>query len=87
MTIDLKSLVRSMPDYPKPGIIFRDITSLIEDSEGFRESVEQLASAHRGIGHYQGGGDRGAGVHIRRGGRDRAGRGVCARAQGGEVTR
>ncbi len=50
MTIDLKSLVRSMPDYPKPGIIFRDITSLIEDSDGFRESVEQLASAHRGIG-------------------------------------
>ena len=48
MPIDLKALVRSIPDYPKPGIIFRDITSLIEDSEGFRESCERLAEAHRG---------------------------------------
>lgn len=50
MTVDLKKLVRSIPDYPKPGIIFRDITSLIEDSEGFRESVEQLAAPHRASG-------------------------------------
>ena len=50
MTIDLKALVRSIPDYPKPGIIFRDITSLIEDSDGFRESCERLANAHRGKG-------------------------------------
>lgn len=50
MTLDLKSLVRSIPDYPKPGIIFRDITSLIEDSEGFRECVERLAAAHRDKG-------------------------------------
>lgn len=50
MPIDLKSLVRSIPDYPKPGILFRDITTLIEHPEGFRESVERLASAHRGLG-------------------------------------
>jgi adenine phosphoribosyltransferase len=50
MPIDLKSLVRSIPDYPKPGILFRDITTLIEHSEGFRESVERLAGAHRGLG-------------------------------------
>lgn len=50
MTVDLKTLVRSIPDYPKPGIIFRDITSLIEDSAGFRESVERLAAAHRDKG-------------------------------------
>lgn len=50
MSTDLKALVRSIPDYPKPGIIFRDITSLIEDSEGFRTSVEQLAAAHRELG-------------------------------------
>ena len=50
MPIDLKSLVRSIPDYPKPGILFRDITTLIEDPEGFRESVERLADAHRGLG-------------------------------------
>jgi len=48
--LDLKSLVRSIPDYPKKGILFRDITTLIEHPEGFRESVERLADAHRGLG-------------------------------------
>ena len=50
MAIDLKSLVRTIPDYPKNGILFRDITTLIEDPEGFNESVERMASAHRGLG-------------------------------------
>jgi adenine phosphoribosyltransferase len=48
--LDLKPLIRSIPDYPKKGILFRDITTLIEHPEGFRESVERLAEAHRGIG-------------------------------------
>jgi adenine phosphoribosyltransferase len=48
--LDLKSLIRSIPDYPKPGILFRDITTLIEHPQGFRESVERLAEAHRGAG-------------------------------------
>src|SRR3569833_4697505 len=48
--LDLKSLIRSNPDYPKPGILFRDITTLIEHPQGFRESVERLADAHRNIG-------------------------------------
>ncbi len=47
--LDLKSLIRSIPDYPKPGILFRDITTLIEHPQGFRESVERLAEAHRGL--------------------------------------
>ena len=50
MSVDLKSVVRSIPDYPKPGILFRDITTLIEDPAGFRESCERLAEAHRGLG-------------------------------------
>jgi adenine phosphoribosyltransferase len=50
MPIDLKSLVRTIPDYPKPGILFRDITTLIEHPEGFKESVERIAAAHRGMG-------------------------------------
>ncbi|WDR04092.1 adenine phosphoribosyltransferase [Devosia algicola] len=49
MTLDLKSLVRTIPDYPKKGILFRDITTLIEHPEGFKESVERIASAHRGL--------------------------------------
>ena len=50
MPLDLKALVRSIPDYPKKGILFRDITTLIENPDGFRESVERLAEAHRGLG-------------------------------------
>ncbi|HEY4202903.1 MAG TPA: adenine phosphoribosyltransferase [Devosiaceae bacterium] len=50
MSLDLKSLVRTIPDYPKRGILFRDITTLIEHPAGFRESVERLAEAHRGVG-------------------------------------
>ncbi|HZY68042.1 MAG TPA: adenine phosphoribosyltransferase [Devosia sp.] len=54
--LDLQSLIRSIPDYPKPGILFRDITTLIEHPQGFRQSVEQLAEAHReaGITHVAG---------------------------------
>jgi len=50
MMIDLKALVRTIPDYPKKGILFRDITTLIEDPAGFREAVERIASHHRGSG-------------------------------------
>jgi len=50
MPLDLKSLVRSIPDYPKKGILFRDITTLIEHPQGFKESVDRLAEAHRGLG-------------------------------------
>jgi adenine phosphoribosyltransferase len=50
MTLDLKALVRTIPDYPKKGILFRDITTLIEHPEGFKDSVERLASHYRGQG-------------------------------------
>jgi adenine phosphoribosyltransferase len=48
--LDIASLIRSIPDYPKPGILFRDITTLIEHPEGFKQSVEMLAESHRGLG-------------------------------------
>jgi adenine phosphoribosyltransferase len=48
--LDLKALVRTIPDYPKKGILFRDITTLIEHPEGFKESIERIASAHRDMG-------------------------------------
>lgn len=50
MPLDLKSLVRTIPDYPKKGILFRDVTTLIEHPEGFKESIERIAQAHRGQG-------------------------------------
>jgi adenine phosphoribosyltransferase len=54
--LDLKTLVRSIPDYPKEGILFRDITTLIEHAEGFRQTVAQLAEPYhgRGITHIAG---------------------------------
>jgi adenine phosphoribosyltransferase len=40
---DLKALVRTVPDFPKPGILFRDITTLIGNGPGFAAAVEMLA--------------------------------------------
>lgn len=39
---DLKNLIRTIPDYPKPGIMFRDITTLLNDAKGFRKLVDEL---------------------------------------------
>lgn len=41
--LDLKSLVRTVPDYPTPGIMFRDVTTLLKDASGFKSCVERLA--------------------------------------------
>lgn len=40
---DLKALIRTIPDFPKPGIQFRDITTLLLDARGFAASIERLA--------------------------------------------
>ena len=39
---DLKATVRTIPDYPKPGILFRDITTLLGDARSFRRAVDEL---------------------------------------------
>ncbi|NJN58831.1 MAG: adenine phosphoribosyltransferase [Leptolyngbyaceae cyanobacterium SL_5_9] len=41
--MDLKSLIRDIPDFPKPGILFRDITTLLRNPEGLRYTVDILA--------------------------------------------
>lgn len=43
MTQDIEALVRAIPDYPKPGIIFRDVTTLLGDRTGLRRTVEEIA--------------------------------------------
>lgn len=40
--MDLKSVIRTIPDHPKPGILFRDITTLLADARGFRRAVDEL---------------------------------------------
>ena len=47
---DLKVLVRSVPDFPKPGILFRDITTLIGNGPGLARAVELLAEAAEAAG-------------------------------------
>jgi adenine phosphoribosyltransferase len=41
---DLASLVRNIPDYPKPGIMFRDVSTLLLDGPGFRATIDRLAA-------------------------------------------
>jgi adenine phosphoribosyltransferase len=41
---DLKSLIRTIPDYPKTGIMFRDVTTLLGHGEGFRATIAQMAA-------------------------------------------
>jgi adenine phosphoribosyltransferase len=45
---DLKESVRSIPDYPKPGIMFRDITTLLGDARAFRRAVDELVQPWAG---------------------------------------
>merc|ERR1712216_913837 len=40
--MDLKEYIRSIPDYPKKGILFRDITTLIKDEKAFAECIDQI---------------------------------------------
>lgn len=48
--LDLKSLVRTIPDYPKPGIMFRDVTTLLKDASGFKACLERLTAPFRDAG-------------------------------------
>ncbi len=41
--MDLKSLIRDIPDFPKPGVLFRDITTLLRDAAGLRYTIDSLA--------------------------------------------
>jgi adenine phosphoribosyltransferase len=45
---DLKKLIREIPDYPKPGILFYDITTLLKDKKGFSLMIDRLCQ------HYEG---------------------------------
>ncbi|MBE9078565.1 adenine phosphoribosyltransferase [Romeria aff. gracilis LEGE 07310] len=42
--MDLKALIRDVPDFPKPGIMYRDITTLLKNSEGLSYTLDQMAA-------------------------------------------
>ena len=46
----LKNSIKSIQDYPKPGILFRDVTSLLEDPKAYAESIKLLADRYRDAG-------------------------------------
>ena len=46
--LDLHRLIRDVPDHPKPGIVFKDITPLLGDAQGLAMAVELMASPYRG---------------------------------------
>ena len=45
----LKSLIREVPDFPKPGILFYDITTLLKDAQGLKFVIDGLTEAYRGM--------------------------------------
>ncbi len=47
---ELKSLIREIPDYPKPGILFYDLTTLFQDRKGFRTLMERMLNHYRTAG-------------------------------------
>lgn len=46
--IDFKQYIREIPDFPKPGIIFRDITPLLADGAAFHDVIDRVAERYRG---------------------------------------
>ena len=49
--MDLKKYIRSIQDYPKKGILFRDITTLIKDKDAFKNCIDQMSSMLNGINY------------------------------------
>jgi len=48
-SMDLKALIRDIPDFPKPGIMFRDITTLLRDSQGLTHVIDELTNQCRNL--------------------------------------
>ena len=46
--MNLAEAIRTIPDYPKPGIMFRDITTLLSDPVGFRKTIDELVQPYAG---------------------------------------
>jgi adenine phosphoribosyltransferase len=47
--MNLADIIRTIPDYPKPGIMFRDITTLLGDARAFRQAVDELVQPFAGM--------------------------------------
>ncbi|MEJ6952051.1 adenine phosphoribosyltransferase [Natronospora cellulosivora (SeqCode)] len=45
--MDLKKIIRDIPDFPKEGIVFKDITTLLKDADAFKETIDQLVDRYK----------------------------------------
>ena len=50
LTLELNAAIRAIEDYPKPGIVFRDISTLLQNARAFRRAVDALVHPYVGIG-------------------------------------
>jgi adenine phosphoribosyltransferase len=50
LDVNLESYIRDIPDFPKPGVIFKDITPLLASAEGFRQAIDALAEPYEDAG-------------------------------------
>lgn len=48
--MDLKKSIRNIPDFPKPGILFRDVTTLIQNKKAFKKAVDTLVTKYKNKG-------------------------------------
>lgn len=47
--MDLKTLIRTIPDFPEEGVLFRDITPVLQDSEGLKAAINQMQDCFKDI--------------------------------------
>jgi adenine phosphoribosyltransferase len=47
--LDFKTVIRTIPDYPKPGVMFRDVTTLFGNPRAFRKAVDELVQPYAGV--------------------------------------
>jgi adenine/guanine phosphoribosyltransferase-like PRPP-binding protein len=64
LTIDLKQMIRSVPDFPKPGINFFDITTLLKDPNGLQVTIDSIAAPYSSAGIHTVVGIESRGYHL-----------------------
>lgn len=81
--VDLRALIRTIPDFPEPGIQFRDVTTLLSDATGWRATVDRMAAPFADQGIDQVAGIEARGFLLAGAVADRIGAGVmCIRKKG-----
>ena len=76
IALSLRELIREVPDFPEPGVSFKDITTLLADPVGFSATIDELCAPFREAGIDLRGRHRGPGVRVLGPGRARLGAGL-----------